>query len=42
MKVNERDINQIIITKDGEVVVVVSDNEIVEKNEYKVIVEPAI
>lgn len=40
MKVNERDIDQIIITKDGEVVAVISDHEIIQKDGYKVIVEP--
>ncbi|MDG5852486.1 hypothetical protein [Clostridium beijerinckii] len=40
MKVGESQIDSIIIAKDDEVIAVISDKEIVEKDNYKVIVEP--
>ncbi|NOW92337.1 hypothetical protein BCD91_004360 [Clostridium beijerinckii] len=40
MKVGESQIDSIIIAKDDEVIAIISDKEIVEKDNYKVIVEP--
>lgn len=40
MKIGENKIDSLIITKDDEVVVIITDKEIVEKDNYKVIIEP--
>ena len=40
MTVGESQIDSIIIAKDDEVIAVISDKEIIEKDNYKVIVEP--
>lgn len=40
MKIGENEIGSIIISKDNEVVAIITDKEIVEKDEYKVIIEP--
>jgi hypothetical protein len=40
MKIGEKEIDSLIITKDDEVVVIITDKEIVEKDNYKVIIEP--
>ncbi|WP_274596962.1 hypothetical protein [Clostridium beijerinckii] len=40
MKIGENEIASIIISKDNEVVAIITDKEIVEKDDYKVIIEP--
>ncbi|NRT76311.1 hypothetical protein [Clostridium beijerinckii] len=40
MKIGENEIGSIIIAKDNEVVAIITDKEIVEKDDYKVIIEP--
>ena len=37
---NGSNVEQVIVTKDGEVIAVISDTEIIEKNGYEVKVEP--
>ncbi|WP_267873084.1 hypothetical protein [Massiliimalia timonensis] len=40
MKLSEKDVSQIVITDDNdEVLAVISDDEIIEKNGYKVVIE---
>ncbi|MGN2371853.1 hypothetical protein [Clostridium botulinum] len=41
MQIRENEIKSIVITKENEVVAVISDKEIIEKDKYKVIMEPA-
>ena len=40
MKLSEKDVSQIVTTDDNdEVLAVISDDEIIEKNGYKVVIE---
>ncbi|WP_286673808.1 hypothetical protein [Clostridium sp. ZBS20] len=41
MQIGENEIKSIVITKENEVVAVINDKEIIEKDKYKVIMEPA-
>lgn len=40
MKIAKNEVSSIIVFKDGEVVAVISDTEIIEKDGYEVITEP--
>lgn len=40
MKIGKNEVESIIITRDDEVIAVISDKDIVEKEKYKVIMEP--
>lgn len=40
MKVGCVEVESIIVTKDNEVIAVISDKKIIEKDKYKVIMEP--
>lgn len=41
MKIGENEVESIIITRNNEVVAVISDKDIIEKDRYEVIMEPA-